>query len=73
MLNWIGELPDWAAHCSMPQLAWHDYGKSPRAGRKVGHATLCAPDLARLGDALQQLQQIAPSRPLALALAALAA
>ncbi len=42
MLNWLGELPD-----ALPCLAsagghWHDYGKSPRAGRKVGHATFRA-------------------------------
>jgi 5-(carboxyamino)imidazole ribonucleotide synthase len=32
---------------------WHDYGKQARPGRKVGHATLCAPDAceaARVGD-----------------------
>jgi 5-(carboxyamino)imidazole ribonucleotide synthase len=27
---------------------WHDYGKQPRTGRKVGHATVCAPDADRL-------------------------
>ena len=55
MLNWLGELPD-----ALPCLAsagghWHDYGKSPRAGRKVGHATFracSASDLAAvLADA----------------------
>ena len=39
MLNWIGELPDARAVLSEPGAHWHDYGKSPRAGRKVGHAT----------------------------------
>ena len=42
MLNWVGELPAAAPVLSEPRAHWHDYGKSPRAGRKVGHATLCA-------------------------------
>ena len=36
MLNWIGELPDRNQALSVPGLHWHDYGKSPRTGRKVG-------------------------------------
>ena len=40
MLNWIGELPDRDAVLAEPAGHWHDYGKLPRAGRKVGHATL---------------------------------
>ena len=67
MLNWIGELPD-----AKPVLAeagghWHDYGKSPRAGRKVGHATLrsdapeaLAQALQRVGDALGRQARVAP-------------
>ena len=34
---------------------WHDYGKSPRAGRKVGHATLRADSAMELADALQRI------------------
>ena len=54
MLNWLGELPS-----SLPVLAeasghWHDYGKSPREGRKVGHATLRADTPAQLADALER-------------------
>ncbi|HET7223178.1 MAG TPA: 5-(carboxyamino)imidazole ribonucleotide synthase, partial [Rhodanobacteraceae bacterium] len=48
MLNWIGELPDRDKLLAIPGAHWHDYGKSPRAGRKVGHATVCAPDAASL-------------------------
>ncbi|PJK06303.1 5-(carboxyamino)imidazole ribonucleotide synthase [Lysobacteraceae bacterium NML95-0200] len=67
MLNWIGEMPD-----SLPVLQevggyWHDYGKQPRAGRKVGHATLCADSaealatkLERIGQALGRSAQTAP-------------
>jgi 5-(carboxyamino)imidazole ribonucleotide synthase len=32
---------------------WHDYGKEPRAGRKVGHATLRSDDAAALAASLQ--------------------
>ncbi len=55
MLNWIGALP-----AAGPVLAeagghWHDYGKSPREGRKVGHATLRADSAAELADALARV------------------
>ncbi|MDR2215674.1 MAG: 5-(carboxyamino)imidazole ribonucleotide synthase [Nevskiaceae bacterium] len=40
MLNLIGRLPDRAALLAQPGLHWHDYGKSPREGRKLGHLTV---------------------------------
>ena len=67
MLNWIGDMPE-----ALPVLReagghWHDYGKQPRAGRKVGHATLRADSSAELtvalrsvGDALGREAQVAP-------------
>jgi 5-(carboxyamino)imidazole ribonucleotide synthase len=55
MLNWIGELPDRDRMLAIPGTHWHDYGKSPRAGRKVGHATICAPDAATLAGRLEQV------------------
>ena len=67
MLNWVGELPARDPVLAEAIAHWHDYGKSPRAGRKVGHATICAPDsrqvaatLERLGRALQRAAQVAP-------------
>lgn len=67
MLNFVGELPDPRAGLAQPGVHWHDYGKSPRAGRKVGHATVCAPSadelasrLGRLGDALGRRDQVDP-------------
>jgi 5-(carboxyamino)imidazole ribonucleotide synthase len=67
MLNWIGELPDARAVLSNPQGHWHDYGKSPRAGRKVGHATFradtaqqLAESLKRCGEELNRQQQVTP-------------
>jgi 5-(carboxyamino)imidazole ribonucleotide synthase len=55
MLNWIGELPDAAPVLAEPRAHWHDYGKSPRAGRKVGHATLCASDAAEMAARLERV------------------
>ena len=67
MLNWIGAMPDAGAVLREPGGHWHDYGKEPRAGRKVGHATVRADSAAelatvleRVGDALQRQQQVAP-------------
>lgn len=67
MLNWIGEMPDRAAGLAVPGLHWHDYGKSARAGRKVGHATITAVDrqtlterLVLLAEKLERSSQIAP-------------
>lgn len=55
MFNWIGELPDPAPVLRGVDAHWHDYGKSARAGRKVGHATVCAPDAAQLAQRLETL------------------
>jgi len=67
MLNWIGQLPDARGVLAEARAHWHDYGKSPRAGRKVGHATLCADDsrqmrerLARVAQVLGREAQVAP-------------
>ena len=53
MLNWVGELPDPLPVLAQPGAHWHDYGKAPRRGRKVGHATLRADTPAGLAEALQ--------------------
>ncbi len=42
MLNWIGVLPDPSSALSYKNAHWHNYGKKPRPGRKVGHVTLSA-------------------------------
>lgn len=67
MLNWIGELPDREALLGVAGAHWHDYGKSARPGRKLGHATVCADDraglaerLAQVGRALGREAQVAP-------------
>ncbi|WP_240097091.1 5-(carboxyamino)imidazole ribonucleotide synthase [Thermomonas flagellata] len=67
MLNWVGTLPDPRPVLAEPGGHWHDYGKPPRAGRKVGHATVRADSpqelaaaLRRIGDALGRQAQVAP-------------
>jgi 5-(carboxyamino)imidazole ribonucleotide synthase len=40
MINLIGELPARAPLMREVGLHWHDYGKSARPGRKLGHLTL---------------------------------
>jgi len=52
MFNWIGELPDAAPVLQAVDAHWHDYGKQPRLGRKVGHATVCAPGASQLIERL---------------------
>ncbi|MDR6934931.1 5-(carboxyamino)imidazole ribonucleotide synthase [Luteibacter sp. 3190] len=68
MLNWIGEMPDPAPVLSVADGHWHDYGKEAREGRKVGHATVCAPDagtlrtrLAEVAVGLGREAQVAPA------------
>ncbi|MGH8234848.1 MAG: 5-(carboxyamino)imidazole ribonucleotide synthase [Rhodanobacteraceae bacterium] len=58
MLNWIGELPDRDALIAIPGAHWHDYAKAPRPGRKVGHATVCAPDSKILSARLKQVGHV---------------
>jgi 5-(carboxyamino)imidazole ribonucleotide synthase len=53
MLNWIGAMPEAAPVLRSPAGHWHDYGKSSREGRKVGHATLHADDRATLRGELE--------------------
>ena len=67
MLNWIGTMPDAKAVLGEAGGHWHDYGKQPREGRKVGHATLraegmgeLAEALARVGAALGREAQVSP-------------
>jgi 5-(carboxyamino)imidazole ribonucleotide synthase len=40
MINLVGELPERDPLLREPGLHWHDYGKSARPGRKLGHLTL---------------------------------
>lgn len=70
MLNWIGTMPDSTGVLKESGGHWHDYGKSPREGRKVGHATLredtasaLAEALTRVGEQLGRQAQVAKALP----------
>ena len=40
MVNFLGEMPDRERLLAIDGLAFHDYGKEPRPGRKLGHCTI---------------------------------
>ena len=40
MVNFLGKMPDRGALLAIDGLAFHDYGKQARAGRKLGHCTI---------------------------------
>ncbi len=58
MRNLIGRLPPARGLLGLPGIHWHDYGKAPRAGRKLGHLTqVCAtrPECNRAAAMLRRL------------------
>lgn len=63
MLNCIGDLPERSAVLALPNAHYHDYGKAPRPGRKVGHITLRGNDPDALWKALQQLLPLVGFEP----------
>jgi 5-(carboxyamino)imidazole ribonucleotide synthase len=59
MFNWIGDMPDLKEAMAIPGLHWHDYGKSSRPGRKIGHATLTAETMEDLNVSASRLAGMA--------------
>jgi 5-(carboxyamino)imidazole ribonucleotide synthase len=55
MLNLIGEVPDSAEVLAVRDAHLHLYGKSARAGRKLGHITLRASSPEQLASRLSEL------------------
>ena len=60
MVNYIGKMPDRKRILALPGAHHHDYGKSPRAGRKLGHCTVVAPTAAGRDALLRQLLRRVP-------------
>jgi 5-(carboxyamino)imidazole ribonucleotide synthase len=58
MVNLIGSLPDLAAVAAIPGAHVHDYGKSPRAGRKLGHVTIRADDEPERERRLREVEAV---------------
>jgi 5-(carboxyamino)imidazole ribonucleotide synthase len=58
MINCIGAMPRARDLLAIPGCRLHDYAKAPRAGRKVGHATIvgAAPDDPRVRRAIDLAQ-----------------
>ena len=60
MINFLGKMPDRERLLGIEGLAFHDYGKEPRPGRKLGHCTIlraAARDRDRaLADALKSVK-----------------
>jgi 5-(carboxyamino)imidazole ribonucleotide synthase len=56
MLNLIGEIPEAARQLGIPDCWLHDYGKSPRPGRKLGHITVLADSAAVRDERLDQVE-----------------
>jgi 5-(carboxyamino)imidazole ribonucleotide synthase len=55
MVNCIGALPDPNEVLSVPGAHFHQYGKVPRPGRKVGHVTVTAADAGELERRVERL------------------
>jgi len=58
MVNFIGALPPVREIVSISGAHWHDYGKPPRAGRKVGHVTLLADYAKTLAGRVRKVNDI---------------
>jgi 5-(carboxyamino)imidazole ribonucleotide synthase len=57
MVNLIGTMPDRTALLGLPGVHLHDYGKSPRPGRKLGHCTVLAPTAGARDRVLRQVER----------------
>lgn len=62
MVNCVGTMPDRGAVLRVAGAHLHDYGKSPRPGRKLGHITVTAGNRSELDARLQQVLATIPVR-----------
>ena len=54
MINFLGKMPDRERLLAIDGLAFHDYGKEPRPGRKLGHCTILKQRAAERNVALAE-------------------
>jgi 5-(carboxyamino)imidazole ribonucleotide synthase len=59
MRNLIGRMPPANSLLGLPGVHWHDYGKSPRSGRKLGHLTQVCATRLECNRAAARLRRIA--------------
>lgn len=58
MINCIGQLPNKEAIAQIPHTFYHDYGKTVKPGRKVGHITVVHPDRAQALDLADKVEEL---------------
>jgi 5-(carboxyamino)imidazole ribonucleotide synthase len=59
MVNCIGAMPATEQVLAIPEAHLHDYGKAPRAGRKVGHLSLRPAEEQQRRRLVKRLQPLA--------------
>ena len=57
MINLIGSMPDVLPQIDGSISHLHDYGKSPRPGRKLGHITVIADSVPERDAALSKIAE----------------
>jgi len=58
MVNFIGTMPEAIDVLKIRGAHLHDYGKAPRPGRKLGHATVCGDDEDAVSTGLNNLLKL---------------
>ena len=58
MINFISKLPPVEEILSIPGCHYHNYGKKPREGRKLGHVTLRASTMEKLQNKIDGIFEI---------------
>lgn len=62
MINCLGAMPDRESILAIDGAHHHDYEKTPRPGRKVGHVTVVADTPEARDDRLDQVRRLLPPR-----------
>ena len=60
MINLVGSMPERRSLLGLEGVHVHAYGKSARAGRKLGHATVVAPSRNEADAAAEAIAALAP-------------
>jgi 5-(carboxyamino)imidazole ribonucleotide synthase len=58
MINFLGKMPDRDRLMAIEGLAFHDYGKQARPGRKLGHCTILKPKAGERNVALARALKV---------------
>jgi hypothetical protein len=59
MINFIGGMPPLREVLALPSVHYHDYGKTPRPKRKLGHATIVRDDRETLLAEMKAVLELA--------------